>query len=247
MRRLVEFIVAVTVAVAVAACSGEPTGEGKPPETDQPRAEAPSGGGGTIEAEVKYSGEPVAETVRINKDVEVCGKEKRIAKVAVGEKGGLPSAVVWVADGTAGTAKTGPKPALDQKGCEFRPHVLAMTPGEIDILNSDGILHNIHTFSSANPPVNKAQPKFKKVMTERFEKPEIIRVRCDVHSWMEGWIVVRPDPSFGVTDAAGVARIENVPAGEHTVEAWHPVLGKQARKVRVEAGRVSRVTFELKS
>lgn len=246
MRRLSELIVAVTVLLAVAACSGEPTGERKPTEAPPPTAEAPRSGG-TIEAEVKYLGKPAVETVQVNKDIEACGKEKRVEKIVVGADGGLLNAVVWVADGVAGAAaKTEPKPVLDQKGCEFRPHVVAMTPGELEILNSDGVLHNIHTFSSANPPVNKAQPKFRKVITTTFEKPEIIRVRCDVHSWMLGWIVVRPDPYFGVTDQAGITRIENVPAGKHTVEAWHPVLGKQAKEVEVQAGQVSRVTFELK-
>lgn len=103
-----------------------------------------------------------------------------------------------------------------------------MTPGEIDILNSDGVLHNIHSFSTANPPINKAQPKFKKVITERFEQPEIIRVRCDVHSWMEGWIVVLASPYFAVTEETGLARIDSVPAGAHTLEVWHPELGKHA-------------------
>ena len=201
-------------------------------------------GGGTIEAEVKYAGAPVGETIKINKDVEQCGKEKKIEKVAVGGNKGLAHAVVSVA-GAKGTT-TAKKASLDQKGCEFRPHVLAVMPGEIDILNSDGILHNIHTFSTANSPINKAQPKFKKVMTEKIDKPEIIKVQCDVHSWMLGWIAVMPHPYFGVTDANGVTKIENVPAGKHTIEVWHETLGKQTKEVEVKAGQAAKVNFELK-
>ena len=63
-------------------------------------------------------------------------------------------------------------------------------------------------------------------MTEKFEKPEIIKVTCDVHSWMLGWIAVMPHPFFGVTDGNGVAKIENVPAGKQTIEVWHETLGK---------------------
>src|SRR4029434_7515278 len=70
------------------------------------------------------------------------------------------------------------KGTVDQHGCKFVPHVTAMTPGELDLKNSDDILHNIHTYSTANPSINKAQPKFKKVMTEKFEKPEIIKLTC---------------------------------------------------------------------
>jgi len=60
----------------------------------------------------------------------------------------------------------------------------------VDIINDDGILHNIHTWPKNNVPFNKAQPKFKKVMTELFEKPDVIKISCDVHSWMQGWVIV---------------------------------------------------------
>jgi plastocyanin len=198
--------------------------------------------GGTIVGEVKVSGTPPpAKTITVNKDVEVCGKEKKIAEVAVGPGNGLAGAVVAVSD--AKGAK-GQKAVLDQKGCEFRPQVLVMTPGEVDILNSDGVLHNIHTYSTANPPINKAQPKFKKKMTEKFEKPEAIKVTCDAHSWMLGWIYVTENPA-STTDDKGSFKLENVPAGKHKVEVWHPVLGKQSKDVDVKAGQETKVSFEL--
>jgi plastocyanin len=202
-------------------------------------------GGGTLDVEVKYNGAPVVETLKVNKDTQQCGTEAKIVKIGVGPSKGLVNAVVSVAGAKgAPTAKAG-KPELDQKGCQFRPHVVAMPPGPIDIKNSDGILHNIHTYSTANAPINKAQPKFKKVMTEKFEKPEIIKVTCDVHSWMLGWIAVMPHPYFAVTGDEGAGRIENVPAGKHTVEVWHETLGKQAKDVEVKAGQTTKVSFEM--
>src|SRR5436190_24132925 len=137
-------------------------------------------GGGTVEVDVKYNGAPQVETLKVNKDTEQCGSEAKIEKVVVGANKGLANAVVSVA-GLKG-APTAKKAAVDQHGCKFVPHVTAMTPGEVELKNSDGILHNIHTYSTANPSINKAQPKFKKVMSEKFEKPEIIKLTCDVHS-----------------------------------------------------------------
>jgi plastocyanin len=201
-------------------------------------------GGGTIETEVKFNGPPVIETLKVNKDTQQCGTETKIEKVAVGPNKGLANAVVSVP--SAKGQPTAKKVSLDQKGCEFHPHVLGTTPGEVEIINSDGILHNIHTYSTANPSINKAQPKFKKTMTEKFEKPEFIKVTCDVHSWMLGWIAVMPNPYFGVTDANGVTKIENVPPGKYTVEVWHAVLGKQTKDVEVKAGQATKVSFELK-
>ena len=200
--------------------------------------------GGTIEASVTYNGAPVIETLKINKDTQKCGTETKIEKVVVGANKGLANAVVSVA-GAKG-APTAKKTTIDQNGCKFVPHVVAMTPGEIEIKNSDDILHNIHTYSTANPSINKAQPKFKKVMTEKFEKPEIIKLTCDVHSWMLGWIAVMPHPFFGVTDGSGAAKIENVPAGKVTIEVWHETLGKQTKEVEVKAGQVAKVSIEMK-
>jgi plastocyanin len=199
-------------------------------------------GGGTIEAEVKYNGAPVIEKLKINKDTEQCGTEAVIEKVVVGGNKGLANVVVSV-PGAKGATKA--KAVIDQKGCKFVPHVVTMQPGEIEIKNSDGILHNIHTYSTANPAINKAQPKFRKTMTEKLEKPEVVKFTCDVHSWMLGWVAVVPGPA-AVTDGNGVAKVENVPAGKHKVEVWHETLGKQEKDVEVKAGQTTKVSFEMK-
>jgi plastocyanin len=207
---------------------------------DAPAAAVQTADAGAIEAYVTYAGMPVVETIRVNKDVEQCGTEAMNGKIVLGENGRLSHAVVSVA-GLEGppTART---TQIDQRGCQFRPRVVAMQAGEIEILNSDGILHNVHTYSEANPAINKAQPKFKKVMTETFIKPEVIKVTCDVHSWMLGWIAVLPHPYFGVTDERGLTRIEGVPPGTHTVEVWHEELGRRSHDVTVKAGETTRMT-----
>jgi plastocyanin len=228
MRKGLGAVVAIALVMSVAMFVGRPAAQG----------------GGTIEADVKYNGAPQVDKLKVNKDVEKCGQEATIEKVVVGSNKGLANAVVSVAGAKGQT--TAKKATIDQRGCKFVPHVVAMTPGEIEIKNSDDILHNIHTYSTANPSINKAQPKFKKTMVEKFEKPEIIKVTCDVHSWMLGWVAVMPHPFFGVTDQNGGTKIENVPAGKHTVEVWHETLGKQTKDVEVKAGQTSKVSFEMK-
>jgi hypothetical protein len=205
-------------------------------------ATAGAQGGGTIEADVKYGGAAQVEKLKINKDTEKCGTEAVIEKVVVGGNKGLANAVVSVPGAKGATAA---KAVLDQHGCKFVPHVLVMQPGEIEIKNSDDILHNIHTYSTANPSINKAQPKFKKTMTEKLEKPEFVKITCDVHSWMLGWVAVVPGLA-GVTDKDGVTKIENVPAGKQKIEVWHETLGKQEKEVDVKAGQVTKVSFEMK-
>ena len=231
MRKVIGAFLAIALVAGVAAVAHRP---------------GPAGaqGGGTIEAAVTYAGAPVVEKLKVNKDTEKCGTEAVIEKVVVGANKGLANAVVSV-PGAKGAPKA-VKSTVDQHGCKFVPHVVAMTPGEVELKNSDDILHNIHTYSTANPSINKAQPKFKKLMTEKFEKPEIIKLTCDVHSWMLGWVAVMPNPFFGVTDANGVTKIENVPPGKYNVEAWHETLGKQTKEVEVKAGQTAKVAIEMK-
>ena len=211
---------------------------------------APTGaqGGGTIVGEVKFVGTPPAPKVlKVNKDNEACGNEKTSEALVVGPAKGVQWAVVSVAGAKGPAPKAEKKPTLDQKGCQFSPHVLLVPAGaEVDIVNPDGVLHNIHTFSKVNPAINKAQPKFKKVMTEKFDKPEIIKVQCDAHSWMAGWIVVQEHPYYAVTDAEGSFRLTNVPPGKHKIEVWHETLGKETKEVEVKAGAETKLAFELK-
>src|SRR6185295_9514428 len=232
MRKIIGAFLAIALVAGVAVVAHGP---------------GPAGaqGGGTIEASVTYAGAPVVEKLKVNKDTEKCGTEAVVEKVVVGGNKGLANAVVSV-PGAKGGAPKAVKTTVDQHGCKFVPHVSAMTPGEMDLKNSDDILHNIHTYSTANPSINKAQPKFKKVMTEKFEKPEMIKLTCDVHSWMLGWVAVLPNQFFGVTDANGVTKIDNVPPGKYTVEVWHETLGKQTKDVEVKAGQAAKVAFEMK-
>jgi plastocyanin len=204
-------------------------------------------GAGSIVGEVKFSGTPPApKTLKVNKDQQVCGADKASEELVVGANKGIKNAVVSLAGAKGPAPKPAQKPALDQKGCQFSPHVLTvLAGGEVDILNSDGILHNVHTFSTANPSINKAQPKFKKVLTEKFDKPEIIKVQCDVHGWMSGWIVVGEHAQYAVSDEGGTFKLDNVPPGKHKVEIWHESLGKTSQEVEVKAGAPTKVVFEL--
>src|SRR3989475_5967625 len=230
MRKVIGTLLAIALVTGVALVAHRPVPAG-------------AQGGGTIEATVTYAGAPVVEKLKVNKDTEKCGTEASIEKVVVGANKGLANAVVSV-PGAKGAPKA-VKTTVDQHGCKFVPHVTAMTPGELDLKNSDDILHNIHTYSTANPSINKAQPKFKKVMTEKFEKPEFIKLTCDVHSWMQGWVAVVPGIA-AVTDGNGVAKLENGPAGKQKIEVWHETLGKQDKDVDVKAGQTTKVTFEMK-
>ena len=133
-----------------------------------------------------------------------------------------------------------------QKECVYTPRVALSPAGqELTIANSDGILHNIHTYSTKNPSFNKAQPKFKKELKETFVHFEIIKVSCDVHGWINGWVVVYDHLYYASTDAQGVFTITDVPPGDYEVQFWYETLGEATQKVTARANEEAKVSVEM--
>ena len=203
--------------------------------------------GGSISGTVKFKGTaPAPKKLDVGKDKEVCDKSPKTDQSLVVSNGNLVNAVVAITDIQKGKKIELKKVTLDQKGCEYHPHVLAFPAGSpVEILNPDGILHNIHSYSKVNSPFNQAQPKFKKSLDVKIEKPEAIEVKCDVHGWMHGWLVATENPYFAVTDNSGSFKLTDVPAGSYTVEVWHEKLGKSTQKVTVKAKEEAKVNFEI--
>lgn len=244
----------VLCSFVVGACGGAPEEPAAPPQATQPPAAAETqppasegymGGavsnGGTVSGKITYSGPPVEpETVTVDKDQEVCGANKEVVTVQTDETGGLASAVIRITDITTGKPleSLGSEFVLDQVECEYVPEVLIVPVGsELTVLNSDGILHNIHTTPFDNPPLNVAQPATQpEISSDPFTIPEMIPVGCDIHQWMNATIVVVDNPYAVVTGSDGSFTLDDVPAGTYTVEVWHPELGSQTSTVTVEAG-----------
>jgi len=203
--------------------------------------------GGSISGTVKFKGTaPAPKKLDVGKDKEVCAKTPKTDPSLIVEGGNLVNAVVTITDIKKGKKIELKKVQLDQKGCEYNPHVLAFPAGStVAILNDDGILHNVHSYSKVNTAFNMAQPKFKKTLDVKIEKPEAVEVKCDVHGWMHGWLVATETPYFAVTDKSGSFKLDNVPAGSYTVEVWHEKLGKSTQKVTVKAKEDAKVSFEV--
>lgn len=205
---------------------------------------------GTIRGTVTFRGEvPAAERLEITTDAEVCGVEPKFASdLLVGEgNDGVRYVAVWLSDireGKNWETRAEPR-TLNQKSCSFVPHVLVVPAGEqFFTVNSDGILHNIHTRGTENRPVNKAQPGFLERLPHRLRYPEIVRVECDTHDWMRAWIVVAAHPYYAVTESDGSFVLEGVPLGTYTLQVWHEKLGTLSREVTVSAGAEARIDVE---
>ncbi|MBI2149903.1 MAG: carboxypeptidase regulatory-like domain-containing protein [Acidobacteria bacterium] len=203
--------------------------------------------GATITGKIALTGEaPAPKKIAVTQDTSVCGAEKLLQEIQVSPDKGVRYAVVRLI-GAKGAA---PAPAgnvvIDQKGCMFAPPVVVVPKGgSLDIANDDGILHNVHSHSTANSAFNRSQPGFLKKITQKFDRVETVRLNCDIHGWMTGWVVVAEDSFVAVTDGSGGFKLSGVPAGTYKLEVWHPVLGAQTKDVTVADGGEAKVNFEL--
>ncbi|MCR4291152.1 MAG: carboxypeptidase regulatory-like domain-containing protein [Candidatus Scalindua sp.] len=203
--------------------------------------------GGTITGTVKLVGDvPDASTLKVDKDQATCGHDDLPSEaLMVSGDSSLQNAVVSITNISKGKKFAGGTPAIDQKGCVFRPHVAMIPQGSsIELLNSDDVMHNLHSWSMKNTAFNEGVAAHGNI-SKTFEFPETVKVTCDVHKWMTSWLIVQANPYYAITDANGKYKLEGVPAGTYTVQAWQESLGNATQEVTVAAGGEAKADFEL--
>jgi plastocyanin len=215
---------------------------------------------GGIEGTIRLAGPaPVVAARPIAKDANVCGAEAPAESVVVGKAGALANVVVSVTDARfAGTPPPSAGASVDQRRCQYAPHVQAVTVGTpLAVMNNDAILHNVHgnEAGGGGPALtvfNLAMPIKGQKLPVPMRKPGLIRLQCDAgHTWMNAWIYVFAHPYFAVTDDRGTFVIDGVPAGEHVVELWHePATGqgpgtRTTAKIKVVDGKRTRLDLML--
>jgi plastocyanin len=164
--------------------------------------------------------------------------DHRLANVYVYIKSGAPR--------YAAAANTPPVP-LDQKGCRYIPHVIAVQQGgTVQFLNSDATIHNIHTLPTqpGNASVDISEPAHSAPRTETFNAPELmLPVRCNNHPWMSAFINVAPNPWFAVTGTDGSFHITGLPPGTYTLAAVHEKLGEQDIQITIAPKSIAKASF----
>jgi plastocyanin len=202
---------------------------------------------GTIKGTVRLTGGPVeVKKVKVTVDHTTCGTTKDAEDVVVSPDMGLRNVVVsLVTPPPDAKWSIAPTVQLDQKQCVFVPRVVVVpVGGTVEFLNSDRLLHNLHSASGGhNPTFNRTQPKGRAIPIA-FRRPEIIRIDCDLHPWMRAWVVVAEHPFYAVTNDRGEFALENVPPGTYALQLWHESLGVMKKDVTVSEG-VTALTVEM--
>jgi len=170
----------------------------------------------------------------------------------VGADGGVQWAFAYIKNPPAGDHPIPAEAALmDQVGCAYTPHVLGVRTGQkVLIKNSDPTLHNVRGIARSNKPFNFGQPEGSAPRERILDKAEMeIRLKCDIHSWMTGYVFSMEHPFFAVSDETGAFNIGGLPAGDYTLAVWHESFGTQEVPVTVGADgkATATVTFKPKA
>lgn len=213
-----------------------------------PAATSSQSATGSLEGRVRLEGPaPANPLIRMGADPKCArinaGTRRRQEIVLRSDDGGLANAFVYL----AGPLPSEPPPAtpvrVDQRNCLYTPRVVGVQVGQrLRFENSDPTVHNVHGVSLQGNDFNTSQPQAGLAFEVRPTKPEVmLRVKCDIHSWMVLYVGVVDHPYFAVTDETGRFRIDRIPAGWQTVQVWHEYYGSEAVKVEIKPGSTAAV------
>jgi plastocyanin len=201
----------------------------------------PAGPEGKLSGKVRFDGErPEKKPLEIVPAAAkgCCPEGEKVdatdVTLLIAEDGGLANVVVTV-DVPGAKLVLPEKPfEIDQKKCVFEPHVLVVPAGSTVVFkNSDGVTHDVHTYSQKNEPINKTTaPGGKEELL--LAHGDRVTVRCDYHPWMSSVIYVSESPYYALTKADGSFEIPGLPPGTYSATFWQEKLGRVKQDVTIK-------------
>lgn len=209
--------------------------------------EAPVTNGGSIAGKITYDGTPPKPaTITVTQDPETCGTSRLEDAWSIASDGAVENVVVYLVDIKSGKKMDLPaQPMVDQKGCHYQPHTQIIGKGsELQVKNSDPILHNIHSYLGTTTVINLAEPKQGMVIPKKITKAGGMTLKCDIHSFMRGAIFTADNPYAVLTGKDGTFELKDVPPGTYEIATFHEVASPKSTTVTVKAGE--KATFSPK-
>jgi plastocyanin len=172
---------------------------------------------------------PAAGAAELSGRVEVVVK----GRSAPGE---ASQAVVWFEPerAVAPAAPARPLEMVTQKK-EFSPRVLVAPRGAtVAFPNRDPILHNVFSVSETRR-FDLGLFGTGEAGRVRFDQGGVVRVFCNVHHDMVGYLLVLDTPFSTVPDARGAFRLPDLPPGRGTLTVWHEQAEPWSRTLVIPA------------
>ena len=182
--------------------------------------------------------------VRVTIDQKVCGAQLPDEAIVVDPQGRLANAVV-ILKGVKRAAKS--EALVSNEKCRFTPRVQVVAPKtSVKTTSKDAVLHTTNAqLENGRTLFNVALPIPGITITKPIASAGTVRLSCNTHPWMRGWMVVT-DEAAAITGADGRFAIDNVPPGTYELQVWHEALKGASQKVTVSAGKPADVLFQLK-
>lgn len=199
--------------------------------------------GGTVTG-VVTTGAVTPRPLRITMDMQVCGRELPDESVVVGAGGLLANAVVSLTGVKVQTPY--PEPQVTNEKCRFLPRVQIARPGApTSTTSKDPLLHTTNAQQDGGRTLfNVGLPVPGMVVTRALNGIGLVRITCNTHTWMRGFIVVT-DEMAAVSGTDGRFRLSGVPAGTYDLKVWHETLKAAPVRVTVTPGGTSTVALAL--
>jgi plastocyanin len=209
---------------------------------------------GTLSGTIRFTGKrPPAKLINMEEDPACVAAHKGKPvdeSLLVSSNGTLANAFIYLKTGFDGKRFETPSVpvTIDQAGCWFHPRVLGIQIGQtLQVINSDPVTHNIHPMAEINREWNHSQGAGDAPLARRFLKPEVmIRVKCNIHSWMHAFIGVVDNPYFAVSNPDGTFKIDNLPSGTYTFGIWQENLGTQEAQVTIAPHKKAQLNIVFK-
>ncbi len=201
--------------------------------------------GGTISGRITLDGTVEPRMLEVTADQAVCGNEVEDRAVVVDGSGGLANAVVIVAGAPWGDA-TPVDPEINNSGCYFVPRVQVVpTRTVVTVRSEDDTLHTTHAYDDRQRTLFNIAIPIPGMEVERpLRRPGPVRIECDSHGWMRGWVYVTDDLGT-VTGPDGSYELSGIPPGDYTLTVWHERAAGMTRAIQVTAGGTAEADFTL--
>jgi plastocyanin len=211
---------------------------------------APVDDGGELYGTIKIKGNPPENKVHpVTNNPDFCGNTVQEEVIVVNPKNqGLKNVVIHIEGIKKGKKEASSIIFIENKKCHFTPHVMTGMAGDAyEIRNLDPVLHNTHLYLEEISLLNVAMPSGGKNIRRSFTQTGVVKVKCDAHKFMQGWVVLSDNPYTAVTDEEGNYRISEIPPGKYRIKAWHEGVPGKEKEVTILPGKKTELSVDLDS
>jgi Carboxypeptidase regulatory-like domain len=208
--------------------------------------------GGTITGRVTYEGTPAKQKpIDMSKEPSCAQQYSTLPTtetVVTGPNNVLGNVIVYISAGAPDESAPSQAAVFTQKGCRYAPHLLPLLVNqELRVMNEDQTSHNIHPMAKINREWNKSQPAGTAPIVDKFDKPEFVPVKCNVHPWMHATFAILKNSHYSITGTEGTFELPDLPPGTYTITAWHESYGDLTQELTITGNETKTVNFVFKA